>query len=519
MLNKIAKLTITSTIWNTLERTYVATSHSHVLELRTEIQSIKKDALIIDKYVFKLKSIADKLVSIGEPVLNRDQLISIFQGLGYDIIINGSTFSLVHSLITTLNTQFALKDLGPLFYFLSLKVQLTSSTMLDCKHCSTPMASGPTLSLYDGEPFSDLSLYQSIVGALQYHTLTSAQSEYKGLANVVAEVTWIEFLLRELHVCLSHPPLLLCDNISATYLAANPMLHARTKHVEIDYHFIRERVMCRTLRIQYTPSTDQLVDAMTKPLSSFRFCNLRCKLTILPSPLSLRGNEHGVMIVVQTNNRTKTPAKMTEISMMPAVTCKCKDKVGGNAKNCLCVAYENLRASQEEFFKIRDASEGRARVEGGGEESPVIQNYEIRDGLLSVPSTKDSDQKDENESKENKERIKWALPGLWQPKVSGTQVAHLVKAFERLLSALSTKDSDQKDENESKENKERIKWALPGLQQPKISETQASVSSFCPSELLLTAEELGSDSQVSSSRDISKGSIQVELLVEAKGAE
>ena len=44
--------------------------------------------------------------------------------------------------------------------------------MLDCKHCSTPMASGPTLSLYDGEPFSDLSLYQSIVGALQYHTLT-----------------------------------------------------------------------------------------------------------------------------------------------------------------------------------------------------------------------------------------------------------------------------------------------------------------------------------------------------------
>ena len=80
-----------------------------------------------------------------------------------------------------------------------------------------------------------------------------------------------------------------------------------------------------------------------------------------------------------------------------------------------------------------------------------------------------------------------------------------MKAFERLLSALSTKDSDQKDENESKENKERIKWALPGLQQPKISETQASVSSFCPSELLLTAEELGSDSQVSSSRDISKG--------------
>lgn len=55
--------------------------------------------------------------------------IVIFLVYADDIIINGSTFSLVHSLITTLNTQFALKDLGPLFYFLSLKVQLTSSSI------------------------------------------------------------------------------------------------------------------------------------------------------------------------------------------------------------------------------------------------------------------------------------------------------------------------------------------------------------------------------------------------------
>ena len=119
---------------------------------------------------------------------------------------------------------------------------------------------------------------------------SSAESEHRGLANVVAEVTWIESLLCELRVCLPHPPLFWCDNISATYLAANPVLHARKKHVEIDYHFIHERVMRRTLRIQYTLSTDQLADAMTKPLSSSCFCNLRCKLSVLPSPLSLRGD-------------------------------------------------------------------------------------------------------------------------------------------------------------------------------------------------------------------------------------
>lgn len=119
---------------------------------------------------------------------------------------------------------------------------------------------------------------------------SSVESKYRGLANAAVKVTRIESFLHELCVCLPHPPFLLCDNISATYLAANPVLHVRTKHVEINYHFIHERVMHRTLRIQYTPFTDQLADAMTKPLSSSCFCNLRCKLTVLPSPLSLRGD-------------------------------------------------------------------------------------------------------------------------------------------------------------------------------------------------------------------------------------
>ncbi|RVW30426.1 Protein TPX2 [Vitis vinifera] len=199
-----------------------------------------------------------------------------------------------------------------------------------------------------------------------------------------------------------------------------------------------------------------------------------------------------------------------------AVTCKCKDKVGDNAKKCLCVAYENLRASQEEFFKIRDAREGRAGVEeGGGEENPVIQNYEIGDGYEGKVENGDDLGEMEPLSESGSACVKRRRDRLLEEArnsgpVSGSgRVAHLVQAFEKLLSVPSTKDSDQKDENESKENKEGMRWALPGLQQPKVSETQASASSFCPSELLLTAEKLGLDSQVSSSWDSSNGSFSI----------
>ncbi|PKI35327.1 hypothetical protein CRG98_044277 [Punica granatum] len=66
---------------------------------------------------------------------------------------------------------------------------------------------------------------------------SSTESEYKSLANATAEILWLQSLLRELGVSQCHPPTLWCDNISVFYLTANPIFHARTKHIEIDYHF------------------------------------------------------------------------------------------------------------------------------------------------------------------------------------------------------------------------------------------------------------------------------------------
>lgn len=83
--SKVAQIVSCNTafeIWGSLERTYASTSRSRIIELRTELQNIRKDGLSADEYIFKLKSIVDKLASIGEPVTHNDQIIYLLHGLG-----------------------------------------------------------------------------------------------------------------------------------------------------------------------------------------------------------------------------------------------------------------------------------------------------------------------------------------------------------------------------------------------------------------------------------------------------
>lgn len=111
---------------------------------------------------------------------------------------------------------------------------------------------------------------------------SSTESEYKVLADTVAELTWIEALLNELNILPNVSPTLWCDNLGATYLSANPVFRGRTKHVEVDYHFEREKVAQGKLQVQFISTHDQIANIFTKPLASQRFLLLRSKLQIVP---------------------------------------------------------------------------------------------------------------------------------------------------------------------------------------------------------------------------------------------
>lgn len=76
---------------------------------------------------------------------------------------------------------------------------------------------------------------------------STIETEYKTVANISCELLWIQSLLKEFAIFLSKPPILWCDNLSVTYLSVNPMLYARTKHVKLDYHFVRKMVAAKTL--------------------------------------------------------------------------------------------------------------------------------------------------------------------------------------------------------------------------------------------------------------------------------
>ncbi|KAH9800494.1 retrovirus-related pol polyprotein from transposon RE1 [Citrus sinensis] len=316
-----------------------------------------------------------------------------------DIIITGSSPQLVQQAIINFQSAFALKDLGALNYFLGVQVLYNKSGihfsqskyitdllakvhMQDNTPCSTPMLSGVAFTKADGEPFSDVTLYRSTIGALQYATLTrpeivfsvnelsqflssstvthwqackrilrylkgtvslglqfynhgslqvdcfsdadwagdrddrrsvagycvymgpnlvswcskkqtvvsrsSAESEYRALAMAAAEVLWIRSLLTEIGLTLSSIPIIWCDNQSAAALASNPKFHSRTKHIELDVYFIREKVAAQCLNVQYISSSEQTADILTKALSYHPFLYLRDKLN-LTSSVELEG--------------------------------------------------------------------------------------------------------------------------------------------------------------------------------------------------------------------------------------
>jgi hypothetical protein len=107
---------------------------------------------------------------------------------------------------------------------------------------------------------------------------SSAEAEYRAMASTTSEIIWLRALLQDLGYGSSLPTELFCDNQAAMHIASNPVFHERTKHIEVDCHFVRENVQANVIRTTFVPTTQQLADIFTKGLPALKFQEVLSKL-------------------------------------------------------------------------------------------------------------------------------------------------------------------------------------------------------------------------------------------------
>jgi hypothetical protein len=115
-------------------------------------------------------------------------------------------------------------------------------------------------------------------------SLSTAEAEYIATTSCCTQVLWRKQTLTDIHVKYDEPIPIYYDNTSAISISKNPVMHSKTKHIPIKYHFLREHVVEKNIIVEYVGTKEQVADIFTKPLPWESFEYLRQRLGVISTP-------------------------------------------------------------------------------------------------------------------------------------------------------------------------------------------------------------------------------------------